>query len=98
MHVASQVAPAGADEGTKFLVILYREWLGLVLTIVYVAVLPGILAATIFRNFFYRMGFIRYMVFSNLLLMMAALPIKMVLRWAFNLKYIVAIPEYFFNI
>lgn len=92
------VAPAGADEGTKFLVILYREWLGLVLTIVYVAVLPGILAATIFRNFFYRMGFIRYMVFSNLLLMMAALPIKMVLRWAFNLKYIVAIPEYFFNI
>ncbi len=30
--------------------------------------------------------------------MMFALPIKMYLRWAFNLKYIVAIPEYFFNI
>ncbi len=30
--------------------------------------------------------------------MMAALPIKMVLRWVLNLKYIVAIPEYFFNI
>jgi hypothetical protein len=29
---------------------------------------------------------------------MAALPIKMLLRWAINLKYIVAIPEYFFNI
>jgi hypothetical protein len=29
---------------------------------------------------------------------MAALPIKMVLRWFFNLKYIVGIPEYFFNI
>jgi hypothetical protein len=29
---------------------------------------------------------------------MAALPIKMVLRWSFNLKYIVAIPEIFFNI
>jgi len=27
-----------------------------------------------------------------------ALPLKMVLRWAFNLKYIVFIPEYFFNI
>jgi len=27
-----------------------------------------------------------------------SLPIKMILRWAFNLKYIVAIPEYFFNI
>ena len=29
---------------------------------------------------------------------MAALPIKMALRWMFNLKYLVAIPEYFFNI
>jgi len=38
------------------------------------------------------------MVFSNLVLMMAALPAKMALRWAFNLKYIVGIPEYFFNI
>jgi hypothetical protein len=44
------------------------------------------------------MGFIRYMVFANLMLWMAALPIKMVLRWALNLKYIVAIPEWFFNI
>ena len=29
---------------------------------------------------------------------MMALPIKMVLRWLFNLKYIVAMPEIFFNI
>jgi hypothetical protein len=29
---------------------------------------------------------------------MMSLPIKMVLRWMFDLKYIVAIPEYFFNI
>jgi len=34
----------------------------------------------------------------NLLLFMASLPIKMVLRWTLNLKYIIAIPEYFFNI
>ena len=33
-----------------------------------------------------------------LLLCMAALPIKMLLRWFFNLKYLVAIPEWFFNI
>ena len=33
-----------------------------------------------------------------LLLSMIALPIKMVLRWLFNLKYIVALPEIFFNI
>jgi hypothetical protein len=29
---------------------------------------------------------------------MAALPIKMLLRWTLNLKYIVFISEYFFNI
>ena len=33
-----------------------------------------------------------------LFLMMMSLPIKMLLRWIFNLKYIVAIPEFFFNI
>ena len=44
-----------------------------------------------------EMGFIRYMVMANLLLFMAALPIKMVLRWSFNLKYLIAIPEYFLN-
>ena len=30
--------------------------------------------------------------------MMMSLPIKMLARWLFNLKYIVAIPEFFFNI
>ena len=64
----------------------------------YLLVLPPIMAATVFRSYFVRMGFLRYMVFSNLVLMMAALPIKMVLRWAFNLKYFIAIPEWFFNV
>ena len=44
------------------------------------------------------LGPIRFHVMMFLLLCMAALPIKMVLRWLFNLKYIVGIPEYFFNI
>ena len=35
---------------------------------------------------------------SFLFLMMMSLPIKMLARWIFNLKYIVAIPEFFFNI
>ena len=35
---------------------------------------------------------------SFLFLMMMSLPIKMLARWLFNLKYIVAIPEFFFNI
>ena len=35
---------------------------------------------------------------SSLFLSMMSLPIKMLLRWVFVLKYIVAIPEFFFNI
>ena len=30
--------------------------------------------------------------------MFASLPVKMLARWLFNLKYVVAIPEFFFNI
>ena len=39
-------------------------------------------------------GFVGPMLF----LMMMSLPLKMLARWLFNLKYIVAIPEFFFNI
>jgi len=43
------------------------------------------------------MGFIRYMVMMNLMLLMLTLPLKMVLRWVVNLKYIVSIPEFSLN-
>ena len=92
------VAATGSPGYWQFLMILYREWLGLVLVAGYLFVLPAVMAMTIFRSFFMRMGFMRYMVFSNLVLFMACLPIKMILRWTINLKYIVAIPEWFFNI
>jgi hypothetical protein len=65
---------------------------------VYMVVLPPVLAKTIFRGFFIRMGFVRYFTLITLIQFMACLPIKMVLRWVFNLKYIVFIPEYFLNI
>src|SRR6516165_4920261 len=77
---------------------LIRELPGLLIVFVYLFVLPPVLAKTIFRGFFIRMGFVRYMMLITLIQFMAALPIKMVLRWAFNLKYIVFIPEFFFNI
>ncbi|MEX1232318.1 MAG: hypothetical protein WEB58_18885 [Planctomycetaceae bacterium] len=81
------------------LVIIVREWLGIVLTLFYLGAAPMLLVLIPkFKEFFFRMGFIRYMVFANLLLMMLALPLKMVLRWTISLKYIVAIPEWFFNI
>ena len=90
--------PSDPSKLAQVLAILKREWLGLVLTAGYLFALPMVMAMTIFRGFFMRMGFIRYMVFANLVLFMACLPIKMILRWTVNLKYIVAIPEWFFNI
>ena len=57
-----------------------------------VTLVPGL------RRYHEKLGTARYGVFVFLLLAMTALPIKMVLRWLFNLKYIVAMPEIFFNI
>jgi hypothetical protein len=75
-----------------------RELPGAVLIFAYLFVVPMVLARTVFRKFYLKMGMIRYMTLMILLLFMAALPIKMVLRWTLNLKYIVYIPEFFFNI
>src|SRR4051812_41999960 len=77
---------------------LIRELPGLLLVLVYVAVLPVLLGRKVFRSYYDRLGAPRYYVTVFLFLMMMALPIKMLLRWIFNLKYIVGIPEIFFNI
>jgi hypothetical protein len=75
-----------------------RELPGIILVLAYLLALPPLLAKTVLRPFFIRMGFIRFFLLVTLLQFMAALPIKMVLRWTMNLKYIVAFPEIFFNI
>ena len=77
--------------------IVLREGPGILLLLIYFLALPPLMATTVFRKFFVRMGFIRFMLMANLLLFMAALPIKMILRWTLNLKYIVYIPEWFLN-
>jgi hypothetical protein len=63
----------------------------------YLVLLPPLLAVTVFRGYFAKMGLIRYMIMSNLMLLMLTLPIKMVLRWTFNLRYLVSIPEFSLN-
>jgi hypothetical protein len=75
-----------------------RELPGIILVLGYLVVLPPLLARTVMRRFFVKMGFARFMLLVTLLQFMASLPIKMVLRWTMNLKYIVYIPELFFNI
>jgi hypothetical protein len=77
---------------------LIREMFGFIVVLGYFLLIPPILAKKWFKGFYQTLGPIRFHVMTFLLLAMAALPIKMVLRWLFNLKYIIGIPEYFFNI
>jgi hypothetical protein len=78
--------------------IILRELPGILLVLAYLLLLPPLLAKTVMRPFFIKLGFIRFFLLVNLIQFMAALPIKMILRWTMNLKYIIYIPEYFFNI
>jgi Cytochrome b(C-terminal)/b6/petD len=75
-----------------------RELPGILLVLFYLLVLPGLLTRNLLKKYFVKLGPWRYSVFVMLLLGMVALPIKMILRWTANLKYIVALPEIFFNI
>ena len=86
-----------------------REFLGVILTAIYVFVLPVLMAAPreklpgflkwmSLHKYYEKMGPARYYLGVSLFLLMLSLPIKMYLRWFFNLKYIVACPEIFFNI
>jgi len=90
-----------AASGSSWLLEVYtifkREIVGIALLAGYFIILPPVLATTVFRKAFVKMGFLRYMLMSNLLLFMLTLPLKMVLRWTLNLKYIVHIDEWFLN-
>jgi hypothetical protein len=77
---------------------LVREIFGILLVLVYVFALPVILAKGVFKTYYAKLGATRYYLTVFLFLMMMSLPAKMLARWIFNLKYIVAIPEIFFNI
>jgi hypothetical protein len=75
-----------------------REIFGILLVLAYVFALPVVLARSVFKSYYEKLGAPRYYVSAFLFLMMMSLPIKMLLRWIFDLKYIVGIPEFFFNI
>lgn len=78
--------------------VLIREAWGFVALGIYFGLFPPLLAKTLFKNIYQRLGPLRFSIFVILLLLACGLPLKMFLRWAFNLKYIIAIPEFFFNI
>lgn len=82
-----------------------REIPGIIILLLYFTALP-LAIKILFKDFYQTFvttygkipGTIRYMLVIMFLLVMVAVPIKMYLRWGFNLKYIVFIPEYFFNV
>jgi hypothetical protein len=77
---------------------LIREWLGILLVLFYLFIIPVILRFTLFKRMYEHMGAIRYVIMIMLLLFMALMPLKMVLRWLFNLKYFIYLPEFSFNL
>lgn len=77
---------------------LLREAPGLIAIVAYFVLTPWILRHTVFKRMYEQMGGARYAVMMVLFTWMALVPIKMLLRWVLNLKYIVAITEWFFNI
>jgi hypothetical protein len=95
-----QSRPIAAEHpGWPLLVLAaYREWLGILLVSGYLFVLPVVLRFTVFKRMYESMGAIRYVIMVMLLLLMALMPIKMVLRWLFNLKYFIYLPEFNANL
>ena len=89
--------PAGSGMLAQLVHVVWREIAGLVALTGYFILLPVVMARTVLREFRRRMGLGRYTIMTLLLLMMLSLPLKMLLRWTFNLSYVVSIPEYFFN-
>ncbi|HUO84654.1 MAG TPA: hypothetical protein VM534_06020, partial [Thermoanaerobaculia bacterium] len=63
---------------------IIRESFGIALVLAYIG-LPPLLARTWFRRFYVKMGAPRYYVGVMLFLIMLSLPIKMFLRWLFNI-------------
>jgi hypothetical protein len=75
-----------------------RELPGIVLIVLYMGLVPMVLSKTLLKRFYEKMGPMRFFVGVNLFLIMLSIPIKMYLRWTLNLKYILNIQEFSFNI
>lgn len=90
-------APPGSGSLAQLACILWREIAGLIVLTGYFVLLPVLMARTVLKQHLQRMGRARYTIMVLLLLMMLCLPLKMMLRWTFNLSYVLSIPEYSFN-
>ncbi|MEX0776581.1 MAG: hypothetical protein WD042_12830 [Phycisphaeraceae bacterium] len=87
----------GLDHGLPGNMIV-RELPGLIFVAFWLVALPVILARTVFRSMYQQMGLIRYAIMIMMLLIMAMVPLKMVLRWTLNLKYFIYLQEVNLNL
>lgn len=78
--------------------ILVREAPGIAMLLGWFLVLPPLLAKTVFRKMYAQIGMVRFQIMMHMLLWFGLIPLKMLLRWTAHLKYLVGIPEWFFNI
>ena len=59
---------------------------------------PVLLAKTAMKGIFAEIGPMRFYIMMHMMMWFALIPVKMLLRWTINLKYIVGIPEWFLNV
>lgn len=78
--------------------ILIREFLGIIATGAYFILSIPLITKYWGKKLLQEMGHFRYYILIFLILTMGILPIKMYLRWFFNLKYIIAMPEFELNL
>jgi hypothetical protein len=78
--------------------IFLREIFGLIAVFVYLFGFIPLINKKWGKRYLEKMGNIRYYLMLFLVLSMMSLPIKMYLRWFFNLKYLVAMPEFELNL
>ena len=77
---------------------IQREVVGIVFTIFWCGALPVILAKTVMKKLYMQMGAIRFYIMAFHFVILAMLPLKMVLRWLFTMKYFVNLPEFNMNL
>ena len=80
--------------------IFLREAPGFLTLGVWFFVIPKVLEGPLMAKLYGgdRAHLVRYHVMMHLLLWFALIPVKMLLRWTVDLKYIVGIPEWFLNV
>jgi hypothetical protein len=69
-----------------------KEFAGIIFLGLYFVALPGVLAKTVIKKLYEQMDFVRFSITVMLFLTMFTLPLKMVCRWLFNLKYFIDTP------